>query len=116
MKYPVVAVIGGALGFIGSRILFVGSALSLLPWTVVGLAIGFAGFASTEMKKNAEAAGLGAVYGFSLAFVFMIAGYNGTASLISRLPFFAVLGIVGAICGAVLGLIGAGLRQLVKRG
>jgi hypothetical protein len=100
VKKAVVSVIAGSLlGIIGSRYLFVGSALSLVPWAIVGLALGYWSDKRASMVN-------GAVYGFALAFVFMMAGYNGSASLLSRLPFFAALGLFGAICGFVLGILG----------
>jgi len=39
----------------------------------------------------------------------MIAVYTGTAPVMTKLPGFAVLGIVGAICGAVAAMVGARL-------
>lgn len=47
-----------------------------------------------------------ATYGFA----FMLAGYDGTATMLSRLAFFAVLGLVGAGCAAPLALVGSLLR------
>jgi hypothetical protein len=104
-KLLVSIIVGSILGVIGSRYLFVGSGLSLLPWAVAGLAIGYA-------NARREAIIDGAVYGFFLCFVFMLAGYTGSASVISRLPFFALLGIFGAFCGLVLGLLGSLLRNV----
>lgn len=93
-------IIGAILGVIGSKILFVGSFLSLLPWSVAGLVIGF----FSKSKRNAMLNG--AIYGFVLSFVFMASGYAGDAPIISRFPFFTALGLFGALCGAVLGVIG----------
>jgi hypothetical protein len=111
-KAVVSAIVGSLLGIIGSRYLFVGSALSLIPWTIAGLAIG------AWSEKRASMVN-GAVYGFTLSFVFMIAGYTGTASLLSRLPFFALLGLFGALCGFVLGILGSllkvGIRKLIGK-
>lgn len=46
----------------------------------------------------------------------MVAGYEGEAPLISRFPFFALLGLVGAVCGIVLGLVGLFVRtRILKR-
>jgi len=86
MKKLIVSILAGSLlGFIGSRVLFVGSWLSLIPWGIVGLAIGY-------WSQKRDAMITGSCYGFALAFLFMIAGYAGSASLVSRLPFFAILG------------------------
>ena len=101
------AVLAGAvLGVVGARYVLVGSALSLLPWALVGLLIGrLAG-------SRAAAVGSGAGYGFALAFAFMVAGYDGEAPLAHRLLPFAGIGLVGAGCGAVLGY--AGYRLLPR--
>jgi len=54
---------------------------------------------------------VGMLYGFALCFSFMIAGYTGTASHLSRLPFFALVGVFGALCGLGLTLVGHLLRS-----
>ena len=104
LKALVSIVVGALLGLLGSRYLFVGSALSLIPWGIVGLALGAWNSRGASMWN-------GALYGFSLAFVFMIAGYTGAESLLSRIPFFALLGAFGAVCGLVLGMMGYGLKM-----
>ncbi len=108
MKKTITAIAAGLiLGVVGARYLFVGSWLILIPWAIAGLAIGFWG------TKN-EAIINGVTYGFVLSFVYMIAGYSGTTSLVSRIPFFAVLGAFGGICGALLGLAGFTLKAKMK--
>jgi hypothetical protein len=107
MKLIASVLAGILLGYVGSRILFVGSWLSLIPWGIAGLAIGY-------WSQKREAIINGSCYGFALAFVFMIAGYEGSASLISRLPFFAMLGIFGGICGLILGLLGSSIHTMVN--
>lgn len=102
-KTATASFIGLILGFVGARYLFVGSWLVLIPWTVAGLAIGF------WCTKN-ESIVNGVVYGFVLSFVFLLAQYSGKASLISRVPFFAVLGVFGGVCGLVLGLLGSSVK------
>lgn len=100
MKKITTAVVAGLiLGVVGARYLFVGSWLNLVPWAIAGLAIGFWG-AKNESLVN------GVAYGFVLTFVFMLAGYEGKPSLISRVPFFAILGVVGGMCGLILGFVG----------
>lgn len=99
-KYITAIVVGSVLGLIGSRYLFVGSWLSLIPWTIAGLALG-------AWCARAESLGVGAVYGFFLVFVFMATGYAGSAPLLGRIPAFAVLGLIGAVCGLVLGIMGS---------
>jgi hypothetical protein len=108
MKKVIVSIIVGALlGVIGARYLFVGSWLSLIPWGMAGLLIGF-----WSQKREWVVNGL--CFGFAVSFVFMLAGYSGSASLISRLPFFAVLGLFGGLCGLVLGGVGFEIKRRLK--
>jgi hypothetical protein len=99
--------VGSLLGVIGARFLFVGSWLSLIPWGIAGLLIGY-------WSQKREWLVNGACYGFALAFVFMIAGYAGSAPLISRLPFFAILGAIGGLCGLLLGLVGFEIKRRLR--
>jgi hypothetical protein len=99
---------GVVLGIIGARFLFVGSWFNLIPWSLAGLAIGYWG------TKN-EAMIDGVVYGFVLSFVFMIAGYDGKASLISRVPFFSILGVFGGMCGLILGVLGFSVKTRIAK-
>ncbi len=96
------------LGFIGARHLFVGSWLILIPWSIAGLLIGYLG-------SRDEALINGASYGFLLSLVFLIAGYSGRPSLISRIPIFLVFSAFGGICGFILGLIGHYVRSKTTR-
>lgn len=105
----IAAIIGSVLGFIGSRILFVGSALSLIPWAIVGLVIGWFSKGMKDAIRN------GGLYGFFLAFIFMLAGYTGNSPIITRFPFFALLGLVGAFCGAILSLVANIISNRVKK-
>ncbi len=110
MKKPIASIVAGLiLGVVGSRYLFVGSWLNLIPWTIAGFAIGYWGTRNESIVN-------GVVFGFILSFVFMLAGYNGRVSLISRVPFFAVLGVFGGVCGMVLGLLGFHVKtKVIKR-
>jgi len=103
-------VVGLVLGIAGARYVLVGSWMNLIPWSLAGIALGY------WSSKN-ESIANGVVYGFVLSFVFMLAGYRGTSSLISRVPFFAVLGVFGGICGLILGIGGFTLktRLLVRK-
>jgi hypothetical protein len=105
-KVAVASVVGAMLGIVGSRFLFVGSWLSLVPWGIVGLALG-------AWCALGESALVGACYGFVLAFTFMVSGYQGAAPVVTRLLPFAALGLVGAVCGTVLGLIGSFAKRLI---
>ena len=102
-------IFGLVLGFVNAKILFVGSAFSLIPWAIVGAFVGFL----TNKKKDAVLSG--ALYGFVLSVVFIISGYNGTRPLIAVMPFFILLGLFGAVCGLVLGLVGYLLKLLLKK-
>jgi hypothetical protein len=108
-KLLVAIVVGAILGFTSSRFLFVGSWLSLIPWGIAGLALG-------AWCERREALIDGAVYGFVIAFVFMLSGYSGSASMISRVPFFVIIGVVGAVCGLVLGFLGYMVKEFLTRG
>lgn len=98
--------VGAALGIIASRVLFVGSWLTLLPWGLAGLLLG-------AWCERRQWAWVGALYGFTVSFVFLSFGYSGSASYVSRVPFFALLSVSGAACGLALALIGSFARKLV---
>jgi hypothetical protein len=101
---PVAVATGVLLGFLGARVVLVGSGLSLVVWAVAGLALGL------RFGPGPVAAAVGAVFGFALAFTFMVAGYDGADPLVTRLLPFAVLGAVGAVCGAAAAWAGQVLR------
>ena len=96
-------VLGLILGITGPYYLFLG-AYSLIPWGLAGVILGY------FCRRKRDAAVNGALYGFVLSFVFMIAGYTGTAPLFGRLPFFAILGVFGAICGLLAAVVGGVLH------
>jgi len=100
-KLIAAAVVGIIFGILGSRYLFVGSFLSLIPWGIAGLLFGL------WCQNYRESVITGVVYGFVLAFTFMASGYGGADPVLSKLPFFALLGLVGAVCGIGLALAGA---------
>ncbi len=77
--------------------------MSLIPWGLVAVVLGMWGTKREALKS-------GAVYGFSLSFAFLVAGYNGTPSLVSRVPFFAILSLFGAVCGVALAASGYYLK------
>jgi hypothetical protein len=102
--------VGSGLGIIGSKILFVGSGMSLIIWGIAGAAVGYA--LASSMR---EALVYGGTYGFALAFVFMLSGYTGADPVISKFWLFGVLGVVGAICGLAAALLGLGLKALWRK-
>lgn len=102
-------IVGCILGFVASKVLFVGSWLTLIPWGIAGLGIGLYTISKKEALIN------GAIYGFVLSLVFLISGYNGTRPLMSVLPFFVLLSLFGALSGLILGLIGYFLRRFFRK-
>lgn len=90
--------VGAALGVVGARYVFVGSWLSLVPWTVAGLALG-------HVPDRRRALGIGAAFGSALFFAFMVAGYTGSRPMLGRMPFFAIVGLVGAVYGGGIGFV-----------
>ncbi len=108
-KTIIAVLLGSILGVLGAHYILVASWLNLFPWGIAGLAIG-------SLGTKYESVVNGVIYGFILVFVFMVAGYSGTFSLASRLPFFAILGVIGAACGLALGLIGFQVKtKLAKK-
>ena len=103
IKFVVAVVVGALFGLAGPYYLFLGW-FSLIPWGIAGLALGY-------WSERRERFWVGLLYGFALCFSFMIAGYTGNASLVSRLPFFALVGVFGALCGLGLTLVGHRLRS-----
>ena len=103
----VAAALGAILGLAGSRLLWLGS-WTLLPWALAGLALGY-------WARKCKPALLGGVYGFVLSFVFMAAGYTGSAPFLTRVPFFTILALFGAVCGLILSLSGAALGRRIAR-
>ena len=93
----IAAAFGALLGWLGAHATALGW-WTLFPWAVGGVIVGYA--------ARARPALAGAFYGFVLSFVFMLSVYSGKASVLSRVPFFALLGAVGAVCGSSLSVAG----------
>jgi uncharacterized membrane protein YuzA (DUF378 family) len=81
--------------------------VSLIPWSIAGLAVGYR--SADEHWSLA-----GGLYGFGLLFVFMVAGYSGTAPILSRLPFFGIIGLAGVVYGIVLAYAAVLLRRTFR--
>ena len=101
--------LGVLLGLLGAH------ATTLGLWTLLPWAVGAAGVGYVARRRPGVA---GAAYGFALAFVFMLGVYTGKASVLSRVPFFALLGVVGALCGAALAVAARWLarRSAIRQG
>jgi len=93
------AALGLLLGWAAAHILSL-QWWTLVPWGLAAAALGY-------RASRATAVVAGALYGFVLCFVFTLATYGGAAPAITRVPFFTVLGLVGALCGLLLALLGA---------
>jgi hypothetical protein len=95
-----IAILGGLL--LGA----IGGPVWVLPiWAAVAAACGLA----ARSRRAAITAGL--TFGFVVSFVFLVRGYAGVEPLVSRLPFFAALGLFGACCGGVI----SGVASLLLR-
>ena len=101
------AALGVALGLLGSRLLFLGWA-TLIPWGVAALVVG------GISKDWRQALVGGAAYGFALGFTFTAAGYGGADPLLSKVPFFAIFGVVSAAFGVALSLAGQWLSRRLQ--
>ena len=109
MRIVIVFLVGVFMGYIFPQFFFHGSVLNIIPWGLVALICGIA----SRTKK--EGLLLGAIYGFMMSFSFMVKGYSGIAPLVTRIPFFAILGIFGALCAGLLGFFGNLIGRLLKR-
>lgn len=103
LRVLMVAAGGAGLGLLAARYLLVGSGLSLIFWAAAAIAVGWTACTATR------AVGEGVVFGFALAAGFMIFGYDGAEPLPTRLPAFALLGLLGAGCAGALALLGRAL-------
>lgn len=98
------AIVSGiVLGFLG------GSVWILIPWGIVGIVIGY------FSKDSKKAVINGAIFGFLAAFFFMIQGYSGTLRLITRIPFFAGIGLIGAVGGIISSFAGSIIKKGLKK-
>jgi hypothetical protein len=88
--------IGLALGIVAGMI--GGPVWIIIPWGAIALSIAY----KVISFKIISAAS----FGFAASFVFMMQGYSGEASLISRVPPFLLIAVVGGVCGSLCGLVG----------
>jgi hypothetical protein len=95
-------IVGVVIGASGPQYVSLG-AYSLIPWGLVAVALGLWGNRREALKS-------GAIYGFSLSFAFLVAGYHGEPSLASRFPFFVILALFGAVFGLALSALGYYLK------
>jgi hypothetical protein len=97
-----VALLGAGLGLLASLMHSL-QWLTLLPWVIAAVLVGY------PSATRRSAAVDGAAFGFAPGFVFIAAGYAGSARILARLPFFAALGVVSAVTGLVASVVGATL-------
>jgi uncharacterized membrane protein len=94
--------VGLILGLLG------GPVWILLPWGITGLVLGY-------FSKNRNAAlRSGAIFGFVASLMFMFHGYAGTDPVYTKLGFFFLLGIFGALCGLIAAFVGNSIRNKIK--
>ncbi len=105
----VAILVGAGLGVLNARVLFVGSALSLVPWSLAGLALG-AVYAGDRWRTRV----VGAAYGFAPSYSFTLPSSDGPSVLAGKLLPFVPFGVFGAICGMLLALIGAAIGARVR--
>ena len=91
-------IVGAALGAVSAHSLIATSWLCLIPWGVAGLLLGW------WSRGRRQALWGGALYGFCISFAFLVAGYQGSAPVMSHVAAFSILSLVGAVCGVALGL------------
>jgi hypothetical protein len=96
----IAALVGVVAGYIG------GPVYILIPWAIIGLVIGALCGARGAALLN------GGVFGFAAAYMFMIHGYAGKQPLLTRLAPFVIFGLIGAVCGLILGIVGYEARHL----
>ena len=101
-KRIVAFIVGVVIGAAGPQYAFLG-AYSLIAWGLVAVGFGLWGNKREALKS-------GMVFGFSLSFAFLVAGYNGTPSLVSRFPFFMILSLFGGVCSLALSALGYYLK------
>lgn len=99
LRIVLAVIFGTVLGVVCAKYLLVGSAWVLVPWAIAAVGLGL----WADNKKDALVMGL--LYGFFLAYSFMIAGYSGSSTVYSRLVPFVVFGAIGALCGAALSVV-----------
>lgn len=104
LSLTIIVVLAGLLGLIGARYVFVGSSLSLIPWGLAAMAVGYLAFTWRGALLG------GAVFGFVLVFGFMLFGYQGPAPVIHVLIPFSLLALAGALCGAIGATVGHAIR------
>ena len=95
-------VLGLLLGWGAAHMLHLGS-WTLIPWALVAGGLGY-------WTGRRLASVTGGLYGFTLSFTFMLAGYRGHDPIVTRVPVFAILGLFGALCGLILAVVGSLFR------
>ncbi len=98
-RFAAAGTLGLLLGWAAAHVLSL-QWWTLVPWGLAAVALGC-------RANRATAVVVGVLYGFVLCFVFAFATYGGAAPAITRVPFFTVLGLFGALCGLLLALLGA---------
>jgi hypothetical protein len=114
MTRTLTIVIGGAvgigLGALSGRILFSGSALNLILWAIVAIAIGFV---ADDLGTAVLAS---AVYGYLLSAAFLYVANTSSTPVAQRILFALALALIGPVCSVALTLLARLVdRRIVRR-
>lgn len=107
MRVVLGVLVGALLGWVGA---LASSPLWLAPWAIASLV---AGVIAPSLR---QASAQGGALGFGVAYVFMLASYDGSASLASRLLPFIAFGAFGGVCAAALATAGHAVVAFRHRG
>ena len=100
-RIAVAGIIGLLVGTISAQTFFAGSWTALVFWGIAGLLVGAICADTGESRLS------GLVFGFVLTLAFLLVGFKGAQSELTRfLVLSLALSLVGAICGLVLAAIG----------
>lgn len=105
-------VVAAIMSYLSSRYIFVGSALSLLPWGILALCWGLL----ASNKKQAKQ--LGAMYGFFQSFIFLWIDKAGGITFIQFLLLVVIittLSLAAALCAAVAARISFAAKEVITR-
>lgn len=91
------AVAGIIMGLVG------GPVWIILPWGAIAVGLGY----DSKSYKLLSSA----VFGFIASFIFMMQGYSGTESRMSRVLPFVLIALFGGLAGLLCGWVGKGLSQ-----
>ena len=106
----IAALFGVALALVAYFLFFHGPLvwLNLVVWALV---TGIIGFRSTTWRMSIIDS---AVVGFAIVLSYSILGYQGASSLITAIPAFAAIALVGAVGTTAMGVLGHFVRTRLR--